>query len=340
METTSNTNHNNNNQNSSGYIYLDNKNHKSNNHLKDFDHCDENNYTGIPKTIIYQTPPIERKYSNENLKNGLVLINKDKDTSNNNNKNHLNNYNNKRSIDSSHYLYVKDYELRQLMKRILEWHTNQNNNINNYDYEYDLIMNDPPKLQTANFTYGQYTINLIKTSSSSLSTYDNMNIHNHYNNNNTSPNSSIYIDSLSYPYHKSSQSQFKQQYSTNTTANNNNYYNKILPNITNYSKDSTRIISTNRGPGVGKIVRNLYYFDQVGGKYSIVDIKSNEPNGSRKMVDLIEIPYEVDKILQQDILKNPFKSGGERTYRIAINKNIVNPSEQPQVVRVVVKKIT
>lgn len=50
----------------------------------------------------------------------------------------------------------------------------------------------------------------------------------------------------------------------------------------------------------------------------------------------VEIPPEVNKIIQQDLAKNPLKTG-ERTYRIVINKNVTNPGQDPQIVRVVVK---
>jgi hypothetical protein len=48
-----------------------------------------------------------------------------------------------------------------------------------------------------------------------------------------------------------------------------------------------------------------------------------------------EIPLEVQKIIQQDMLKNPSKSG-ERSYKIIVNK----PGADPQVVRFIVKNNT
>lgn len=49
------------------------------------------------------------------------------------------------------------------------------------------------------------------------------------------------------------------------------------------------------------------------------------------------IPSEVNKIIEQDLAKNPLPPGAERLYRVVINRNLTSPSEDAQVVRVVVK---
>lgn len=49
------------------------------------------------------------------------------------------------------------------------------------------------------------------------------------------------------------------------------------------------------------------------------------------------IPPDVSKIIEQDLAKNPLPSGTERLYRVVINRNLTSPSEDAQVVRVIVK---
>ena len=70
---------------------------------------------------------------------------------------------------------------------------------------------------------------------------------------------------------------------------------------------------------------NVNYVDNTGNKYVIADANVN-PNQ-------IEIPPEVNRIIQQDMLNNPSKSG-ERTYKIVAHNKDTN---QPQVIRLVVK---
>ena len=69
----------------------------------------------------------------------------------------------------------------------------------------------------------------------------------------------------------------------------------------------------------------MNYVDNSGNKYIISDVNVN-PNQ-------IEIPPEVNRIIQQDMLNNPSKSG-ERTYKIVAHNKGTN---QPQVIRLVVK---
>lgn len=55
------------------------------------------------------------------------------------------------------------------------------------------------------------------------------------------------------------------------------------------------------------------------------------------MSSLNGIPLEVSKIIEQDLAKNPLTSGAERMYRVVINRNLTSPTEDAQVVRVIVK---
>ena len=59
------------------------------------------------------------------------------------------------------------------------------------------------------------------------------------------------------------------------------------------------------------------YVDSTGAKYTISDTNA--------YANQIEIPPEVNKIIQQDMLNNPSKSG-ERSYKIIANKNNLNKS--------------
>jgi hypothetical protein len=70
---------------------------------------------------------------------------------------------------------------------------------------------------------------------------------------------------------------------------------------------------------------NVNYVDNSGNKYIISDANVNPSQ--------IEIPPEVNRIIQQDMLNNPSKSG-ERTYKIVAHNKDTN---QPQVIRLVVK---
>ena len=117
------------------------------------------------------------------------------------------------------------------------------------------------------------------------------------------------------------------------------FQNDFLPPI-NLPKDSTKILYSSNF-SQNKIDNQLYYEDKIGNKYEISEIKTSDSNVLKNYTynNSIEIPFELDKVIYQDIIKNPFKNG-ERTYRIAINKNIVNnPRENPKVVRIVVRKI-
>jgi len=49
------------------------------------------------------------------------------------------------------------------------------------------------------------------------------------------------------------------------------------------------------------------------------------------------IPPEVSKIIEKDLGKNPLPAGTDRMYRVFINRNLTNPTEDAQVVRVIVK---
>lgn len=61
----------------------------------------------------------------------------------------------------------------------------------------------------------------------------------------------------------------------------------------------------------------------------------NETGESTVPVD--GIPVEVNKIIEQDLSKNPLPAGTERMYRVVINRNLTSPTEDAQVVRVIVK---
>ena len=49
-----------------------------------------------------------------------------------------------------------------------------------------------------------------------------------------------------------------------------------------------------------------------------------------------QIPPEVNRVIQEDLAKNPLRSG-ERTYQVVLNENNPRPGEQPKVVKVVVR---
>lgn len=82
-----------------------------------------------------------------------------------------------------------------------------------------------------------------------------------------------------------------------------------------------------------------------GAKYELTQLNTNSTttinNGAvvrpETTTKNYEIPPEVNKIIEQDLAKNPLGKSGERAYRVVINKNITNPNGEPQVIRVVVK---
>jgi len=72
--------------------------------------------------------------------------------------------------------------------------------------------------------------------------------------------------------------------------------------------------------------------DRNGNRYVISESNGQVPRVANSVGD---IPLEVQKIIQQDMLKNPSRSG-ERSYKIIVNK----PDSEPQVVRFIVKNNT
>lgn len=63
----------------------------------------------------------------------------------------------------------------------------------------------------------------------------------------------------------------------------------------------------------------------------------NDQSGATTTSTPDGIPPEVNKIIEQDLAKNPLQNGGERVYRVVINRNLTSPGQDAQVVRVIVR---
>lgn len=212
-------------------------------------------------------------------------------------------YNSNQKI-SPNYVYIRDPKLRELVKKLIK-----------VESEKEIY----GMRESTHISYENYGLYFYKDQTELTHHLTNQSSHARANN---TPN----YNNKSYrsPRSNNKQREYKSE-------------RMFLPPLS-YQKESTRSLQNNRSATSSNQIDEFHYQDPAGAKYVISEIRTSEPLNGETQNRAVEIPHEIDRIIQQDIIKNPFKTS-ERTYRVAINKNIISPGINPQVVRVVVKKL-
>ena len=87
------------------------------------------------------------------------------------------------------------------------------------------------------------------------------------------------------------------------------------------------------------VLKNLNNKDQIDAKFYISEIFNEKSGQTYSNPKSAEIPEEVTSIIEKDLANNPVDKD-QRTYKIVLNKNITKPDQEPDVLRVLVKKVS